>query len=336
MKKYKYYANLLKIYFSYISGRKNLGYHPVKLWIETSASCNLSCRLCVNKDLPTEEKGYMEFKLFKKIIDEAKDYVYEANLFHRGEPLMNPRIIEMIHYAADSGIKTRLHTNASLLDKKMSENIIKSGLDKISFSFDGYSKNMYEKNRIGAGYEDVLGKIDDFLKTKKSLKSKIPHTTIQIIEYDENMTLKEIKLQKTRFINLFKNNPPNRFVIRKPHNWGGSLEINGLDKKKANLKKTKISKCTFPWYALVIFYDGKVYPCPQDFFGKLNIGNCATKNINDIFADKEIVSLREKLSLKNIYDLQPCSNCDRVFRNTFMGIPIDYMGIFFKDTIGKN
>ena len=336
MKKFKYFANLSRIYFSYIAGKKNIAYFPAKLWIETSSLCNLECRLCVNKDLASDKKGNMDFGLFKKIIDEAKESVYEANLFHRGEPLLNPEIIKMIDYAANSGIRTRLHTNAVLLDSEISKKLISSGLHRISFSFDGYTKEMYEKNRIGAKFEDVLFKINEFLKIKKSLSSKAPHATIQIIEYDENLSSEELKKEKRKFFSYFKNNPPDWFVARKPHNWGGSLKIAGSKSDADNIKKTKISKCTFPWYAMVILSDGKVVPCPQDFFGKLEIGDIFLKTIKEIFNDKKIISLRKKFSDRDIDDLHPCSNCDRVFRRTFLGIPTDYMGIFFKDSIRKN
>lgn len=336
MTKFKYFLNLLKIYFSYISGKNNLSYYPVKLWIETSGICNLTCRLCVNKDLQPDDKKNMDFKLFKKIIDEAGSHVYEANLFHRGEPLLNPEITEMIKYAAEAGIRTRLHTNAVLLDPETSVKLIKSGLHRISFSFDGYTKEMFEKNRTGAEFEDVLSKINEFLKIKKSLFSVTPHTTIQTIEYDENLSPGELIIRKNKFISTFKNNPPDRFVTRKPHNWGGSLNLNYPERNTGSLKKTGISKCTFPWYALVILNDGKVLPCPQDFFGRLKIGDISEKNIKDIFNDKKIIELRNKFSHKDIDDLHPCSNCDRVFRNTFLGIPTDYLGIFFKDSIRKN
>lgn len=336
MKKYQYYYTLLKIYFSYITGKKIVDYLPVKLWIETSGICNLACRLCPNKDLPAEQKSNMDFDLFRKIIDEIKTKVYEVNLFHRGEPLANPEIAEMINYAVSSGIKTRLHTNAVLLNSEMSEKLIKSGLHRISFSFDGYTKEMYEKNRTGAEFEDVLIKINEFLRIKKALFSKTPHTTIQIIEYDKDLAKEELGKQKRKFFSAFKNNPPDRFVTRKPHNWGGSLKTAEPERTDTDFKKTEISKCTFPWYAMVILSDGKVVPCPQDFFGILELGDITRKNLKEIFNDSKIVCLRKKFSSRDINDLHPCSNCDRVFRQTFLGIPSDYMGIFFKDSIRKN
>ena len=120
MKKFKYFFHLAKIYFNFITAKQSLDYLPVKLWIETTSRCNLSCTLCPNKDLDGEQKGDMDLDLYKKIIDEAKDFVYEVNLFHRGEPLLHPDIIDMIEYAKKSGLKTRIHTNGVLLNEELS------------------------------------------------------------------------------------------------------------------------------------------------------------------------------------------------------------------------
>ena len=336
MKKFKYFFMLLKIYFSYLRGKKHVNYFPLKVWIETSGLCNLACRLCANKELDPTEKKNMDFELFKKIIDEIKTKVFEVNLFHRGEPLINPKIIEMTNYAAKSGIKTRLHTNAVLLNPEISEALIKSGLHEISFSFDGYTKEMFEKNRIGANFEDTLFKINEFLKLKKSLLSKTPYTTIQIIEYDEDKSEELLKKQKKEFFLKFKNNRPNRFALRRPHNWGGALSINSAENTHKKPKEIKTARCTFPWYVLVILSDGTVLPCPQDFFGKLKIGSVFKKSIKEIFNEKPLVSLRAKFAHRDIDDLSPCSDCDKVLRKTFLKVPLDYMGIFFKDSIRKN
>src|SRR3972149_1387897 len=60
-------------------------------------------------------KGYMEFDLFRKIVDEAKGFVYDVNLHHRGESTIHPRLPDMVRYAKDAGLYTRLHSNGTLL-----------------------------------------------------------------------------------------------------------------------------------------------------------------------------------------------------------------------------
>ncbi|MCE5328988.1 radical SAM protein [bacterium] len=334
MKKIKYLSRFFLIYFAYILKKQKVNYSPVKLWIETSARCNLQCRLCVNKDMPVNMKGDMDFNLYKKIIDEVKDYVFEINLFHRGEPLLHPQIIEMIEYAGKNNIKTSLHTNGVLLNHELSGRLIASGLNMISFSFDGYTKATYEKNRVGAVYENTLKNIIDFLKIKKELNSVKPFTSLQVMEFDEEISTKQFLIQKREFTKNFINLPLNKFIIRTPHNWGGLLDIASAAKAEKN--KIKLMNCTFPWYALTIFYDGKVYPCPQDFYGELQVGDVNKDCIKLIFNNEKIQDIRKSFANKKTDNLSPCCNCDRCRRDTFLGVPKEYLGIFLRDSLRKD
>jgi radical SAM protein with 4Fe4S-binding SPASM domain len=331
MKKIKHFFILPKIYLSYIFKKRKCGYLPVRLWIETSSRCNLECRLCVNKDVDPGLKGDMDFGLYKKIIDQIKDYAFDINLFHRGEPLLNPKIVDMVRYANNNGIKTRIHTNATLLNENLGRELIKAGLNLISFSMDGYSKKTYEKNRINATFEVTLNNIINFLKIKKELNSSTPATIIQVMEFDENLSGEEFQKQKNEFIKNFDNLPLDKIVTRTPHNWGGLLEIEGI--KKINKEKSRLIPCTFPWYSLTIFYNGLVYLCPQDFTGEIPVGDANKDSIKDIFNNTALEEIRSKFKNKNIENLNPCSNCDRIWRETIAGIPREYLKAFLKDSI---
>jgi len=334
MKKIKHLLRLIIIYFSYIFKKERVKYLPIRLWVETSSRCNLKCRLCVNKDMEADSKGEMDFNLYKKIIDEARDYIFDINLFHRGEPLMHPRIVEMVEYANKNKIKTRLHTNATMLTPKLSKELIMAGLNLISFSFDGYTPATYEKNRIGASYENTLSNIINFLKIKKELNSRTPFTQVQIMEFDDELSQKDFQLQKQDFFKNFEGLPIDKFVIRTPHNWGGLLTIEGIG--KIDKQKSKFMACTFPWYALTIFFDGKVCLCPQDFTGNIQIGDIRKESIKKIFNDEAIRYIRRSFKYKKINNIEPCNECDRCWRKTILGIPKEYLGMFLKDSFKNN
>ena len=331
MNRTRHLLNLIKIFFSYLKRKETPGYMPSRLWIETTSRCNLACGLCINKDIPASQKKDMDFTLYKKIIDEAAGAVYDVNLFHRGEPLLHPQISDMISYAKMKNIRTRLHTNATLLDRNLSRDIILAGLDMISFSFDGYTRKEYEKNREGADYESTLENIKGFLKTKKELGSRKPSTVIQIMEYDSGKETGERMQQKYRFLKHFKNYPPDRIITRRPHNWGGLLDDCGPDPDSLSVDNKHV--CTFPWYSLTVFFDGKVYPCPQDFMGRMPIDDLNKNSIMEIFNGPEIRELRKMFKSGDIMKNFPCYKCDRIQRDTFMGIPKEYIKTFMKDNI---
>ncbi len=333
MNKISHLLHLSKIYLNYTLRKNHCNYLPVRLWVELSSRCNLKCRLCINKEIPSSLKGDMDLGLFKKIVDEAKDHIYDINLFHRGEPLLHPDLTDIISYASKRKIKTRIHTNSTLLNPGLSKKIILSGLDLISFSFDGYTKDTYEKNRVNADYESSLDNIITFLKIKKQLNSKKPFTILQIMEFDEGLSPEDFEGQKENFINNFKDLPLDKLVIRTPHNWGGLLEIDGV--KKVDPNKSKLMPCTFPWYSLTIFYDGKVYLCPQDFEGRILLGDINKNSINEIFNGEAIKKIRRDFKTGMIRKTSPCRECDRIWRKTFLGIPREYLKVFLKDNFRK-
>ena len=331
MNKINKIKNLIKTYSAYAAGQNICNYPPLKLWIEVTARCNLECSLCANRLLEPGAKRDMEWALYKKIIDEARDFVFEVNLFHRGEPLLHPQIVQMVSYAANNNLSSCIHTNATLLDENMSYSLIKSGLDKISFSIDTFIKQDYEKNRHGADYDSVIKNIINFLKIKKDLKSKTPFASLQLIRTLSSSLNSDYKKHKEEFIKIFANLPLDRIAVRNPHNWAGSLDLQSSPDACKSLNAN--STCTFPWYSLAVFFDGKAYPCPQDFSGINHIGDLNTQSIKDVFNSKTVRSLRKRLVSRNIGDLKPCNNCDRVKRGTFMKIPKEYLMDFIRGYI---
>jgi radical SAM protein with 4Fe4S-binding SPASM domain len=316
--KVRYLRALMKAYYSYKTKKSTLSYLPIRLWIEPTNICNLKCVMCLNKSL--KNRGYMDFEVYKKIVDEAKDFVFDVNLFHRGESMLHPRIYDMIKYANKNGIYTRLFTNATRLDGKNAKNILDSGLDFISFSFDGYTKEEYEKIRVGSDFDKTIANITNFLKLKETKRNK-PYVMFESIEFSNEDN--DLKKKRVGFKNRLKTLPLNKFAVRSPHNWGGDYTI-PIDKNP----KTFLP-CTFLWYALTILYDGSVLPCPQDFFGELKLGNINDESIKRIWNNDKVVPLREAMVTRNYQKLVPCSNCDRIFRKNFFGIPVPYLRALF-------
>ena len=116
----------------------------------------------------------MKKELAFKLIDQASELGIPSMKFNwRGEPLLNPKFPEIVDYAKQKGIlETLINTNATKLDEKMSEAIIKSGLDIMIYSFDGGTKKIYEKMRPGRfnknNFDDIYRNISNFYKIRKN------------------------------------------------------------------------------------------------------------------------------------------------------------------------
>jgi MoaA/NifB/PqqE/SkfB family radical SAM enzyme len=176
--------------------------------------------------------------------------------------------------------------------------------------------------------------ISGFLKVKKQLGLKTPFTVVQVMEFDESLSKEEFQSQKTQFIKKFDGLGLDKLTIRTPHNWGGLLEIDGL--RKIDRKKDKLIPCTFPWYSITVFYNGMAYLCPQDFEGEIPLGDLNKVSLKEIFNNDIIRAVRNRFKNKDVKDLSPCNNCDRIWRQTVAGIPKEYLKAFLKDNIRKN
>jgi radical SAM protein with 4Fe4S-binding SPASM domain len=78
----------------------------------------------------------------------------------------------------------------------------------------------------------------------------------------------------------------------------------------------------FLWYALTILYDGSVLPCPQDFFGELELGDIKKDSIRMIWNSDKLIHLRENMSNREVTKLKSCTDCDRLYRENICGIPV--------------
>src|SRR4030042_6293866 len=153
----------------------------------------------------------------------------------------------MIRIAREAGLKTKPHTNATVLDEEKSRALIASGLADITFSFDGYDKESYESIRVGGNFEKTVGNMIRFLEIKKGLKSKTPAAGLELIDFPDVYQGIDPAVQK-EFLDRFKGLPLDRLIVQKMHNWAG--EGGGLKSSGA------FSACTFLWQALATSWAG--------------------------------------------------------------------------------
>ena len=319
MKPVRYWTRLVKLFYHYRKKTSHLPYLPVRLWVELTSLCNYKCVMCPNKELTKADFGNMEFELFKKIVDEAEEFAFDINLAHRGESLLHPQLLDMIEYAKGKKVFLRLHTNGSLLSEELGRRIIQSGLDRISFSFDGFDQQTYENIRVGGQFKRTVNNIIRFLEIKKETNSRTPDTSIEVIDF-HNQDPSETDRARKNFKKMFQGLPLDSLVIKELHNWAGET--------KKDIQTDIYSVCPFPWNALVIFWDGLVLPCTQDFFGFLNMGNVKSSSLKEIWNNEKLVHLRKQLARGEIQEFKTCIQCDRIRRRSFLGVPREYLWKF--------
>ena len=317
-----HWSAMVRAYAAYHAGRMPT-YLPFRLWVEPASICQLDCVMCPNSELPPEMKGIMSLDLFHEIVDQCARFVYDINLTHRGEPLLNPDIVDMVGYGAAAGPKIRLHTNAMTLTRELSQELISANLDLISFSVDGLPKESYERIRVRGRWDTVIANLLGFLEEKERQRSKKPYVIIQVIEVPESSGGES---EKKRFLAQFKGLPVDEIYIKKPSNWAGSYETDLYDVEPS-------TPCTFPWYALTVCFDGLIVPCPQDFFCRIPLGTVQNEGLLGAWRSERLETLRLSMAKRQFRSLDPCWECDRIRRPRKLGLPAANLAVFLVENL---
>jgi len=282
-------------------------FFPKHIHIEPTNSCNLNCIHCIQKSM-SRKRGLMEWDVYTRIIDEIAPLDCDISLDVQGEPLLHPKIIQMIAYAKEKGCFVSLLTNGTRLSEAISRSLINLNLDRIVISFDAVEKELYEKVRINASFEKTLFNILKFIE-------------LNYINKQQTFICMSIILQKATethidtYKNYFNSLPINTIFISQLLNMsGGSIiadEINLTEKKKRPLSEWPI--CRIGWENLTINWDGTVCPCPLDYNVFWPLGNIKEIPLYDMWNSKKLKQFRRAQMDHNYLEIERkgtlCSQC---------------------------
>ena len=279
---------------------------PTIFTIETTNKCNLACRMCPRQFMK-RKVGTMSMKLFRKIIDEARNYQDSILLHGFGEPLLDEHIIERINYSGDNGLKATISTNGVFLDKKNARKILESKLSGIILSMDATTEKTYSKIRAKGDFKKVKANFHQFMqmKNKEFPKSKL-RITIQIIKMDESIhQIEDFKKEWMR-------KKPSKILIKSFSTFGGQHEqITELAEMKHRYQPKKIRArppCYYLWKSFVVQWSGEVVPCCRDYDSKIVLGDVNKQTLLEIWQGREMTKLRED-HLKGKFNNGLCDNC---------------------------
>ena len=289
----------------------NLESKPYNIVIEPTNVCNLQCPLCsTGIGAKTRTKGVLDLENFKKMINQIKDSCLELSLQNWGEATLVENLPDMIKYAADNKIFTRLSTNFSISYKGgYIEKLAKSGLGRIVIDLDGTTQESYEKYRKNGNLETVLKNTKELMKIKKenNLKFPIIQTRMLVMKQNEHQ-IEEFK----RISNELEVDEMELGNIQLNPNTAGD---DWLPKNKEFVYATykgerKIEPCHWPWSGLTINWDGGISPCCIIDDQNTDFGNIFEDDLSKIWNNEYYVSARSQFSdTKEITKNTICNMC---------------------------
>lgn len=248
--------------------------------VEVTNRCNLRCAYCpVNRDME-RAKVDLPFERFVEVLDAAPT-VTTLLPFQWGEPLLHPRIVDMIEVATRRGIRTYLTTNGTLLDDAMNRALLRSGLARLTVSVDG-ADDVHEATRGVA-----LGPIRERVLALKRLRDELGSP----LRIDVSMVVEE--RTEAGVDEFFRA-------------WSGIV-----DRVQAIPRFTsapRASRCREPWRGLlVILADGRTTACCVDSEGRLDLGRVPDESPPRIWNGEAMARLRRAHAAGDLPE--PCRSC---------------------------
>ena len=260
---------------------------PSILYFEAAAVCNYSCEMCPQNFRRVSGSKLMSFDLFKKGIDESLQYGRRTGIFFhsRGEPLLNPRAIDMIEYACGRNVADASHlsTNGFFLSEDICRRLIRSGLQSVSISIDAVDKASYKRIKGVDAYEKVTGNVENLIRLKNELRSPTPLIRPKFIPMKDNSEQMSLFRERWRHAD--------DVIISDFIFWPGYQEAGAQHTGKSVRLASNI--CTFPWSSIVINYDGAVALCCNDFDEKLVYGNLNSQSIYQLWHTPRLQAVRK-------------------------------------------
>jgi MoaA/NifB/PqqE/SkfB family radical SAM enzyme len=299
-------------FFSYIANRyqwnnypkqRKVAPFPLNVDIEVSSYCQIRCTHCFRQHMDIGKNDFMPLAMYKKIVSECGRHgLFTLKFSMRGEPLLHPDIVEMVHFAKESGVKeVWINTNGGLVTEELSLGLMKAGTDWITMSFDGLGEH-YEAVRIPLKYEESLEK----LKVLRRVRDKLNASTLlnvqaiwSSIQHDPDAYLRTMKA----------------IVDRVAYNAD-------MDFSKYTFVPDSDFVCPRLWQRICITSEGQYLKCPSDFTLKEILGNVNQYSVKEAWDILQEEHRQLHLSNRRL-ESAVCSVCHHGARKVPVAVSMD-------------
>ncbi len=264
--------------------------YPHILHVGVTTQCNLHCPACPTGSgslgRPAE---HLDFELYCRTVDALSDSLLFMLFWDWGEPMLHPRLPDMIEHAGKHNIRTVISTNGNAANStKKIERLVSSGPTVIIVCVDGADQETYQTYRKGGKLERVLQTIQRLAISKNKLGVINP-----VIEF-RTLATKQTASQLPELLKLAQDSGADLFTVKtlRPFNYRGihlddvlapdddrfSRYTYSDDQRKAENREDSVAQkqlyCAKPLFAPTLGSDGNLAFCSYaqsetEFFGNL-------------------------------------------------------------------
>ena len=263
----------------------------------------------------------MPLSIFERVLEQVQSTAHTMQFYFQGEPLLNKQLPEMIAMAHHVGLYTIVSTNAQALNRSTAEALVKSGLNRIIVSIDGFSEESYAAYRVGGSLHKALEGLQHLANAKAELHSRI-RIELQVLrlrsnEHEWDWIKKNYKklgathlVFKTTQLYNFEHGHPLMPTDERYARYKKGTDGKYLRHRSWLRRKWHVNPCLRLWSGCVISTTGEVLPCCYDKEHKYSLGNLVNQSLMGIFHSKKANALRAKVLKDRNHLPEMCKNCN--------------------------
>jgi len=255
------------------------------LQIFITNNCNLKCKGCFARKVMGDSHENMSLEEYKVTVIKFLDKGGKQINLLGGEPLLHPKLREILDFNRENEIKTTIYTNGYFLDKYSKEDF-----EGIKLRISICSSDMQGKEIKKLPITDIPFDANFMISKQTTLKDLLD--CVKHIEENHNskvffiFSMRELDNPRQEFFDDTENTPSvieyKELVHKFLEAYGGDLDIHiskrGVFESTTTLPDTK---CRFANY----FIGGKIIQCPYDVVNlkfqkdyEFNCRNCQHNN----------------------------------------------------------
>lgn len=156
--------------------------NPLAAYLMVNEMCNLKCNMCHiwQGVYVKEDETILSTQEIKNVIDQLAEVGLRAIILTGGEPFMRKDLIEILTYVNQKIPYSRMNSNATLITKELAEGLVKSGLDEIWLSLDGYGETHDKVRGVAGTFDRYVRSLELINKARRDLRSATPNVMLNM------------------------------------------------------------------------------------------------------------------------------------------------------------
>lgn len=293
--------------------------YPQGIQLEPTIACQLDCPYCPRiKATEGMELGHMKWEDYERLLKEVGPYVNTIAFWQWGEPLLHPRMADMIRLADSYGIISMMSTNAQIDPDDIDlEALVDSGLDMLIVSMDGITQETFEKFRAGGQIQRLRRFTEAVIDTKRRLKNERLKINIRVVATSENeQEIEAVRsyareigadLFSVKSVSLYYEDDPDDPHLPQDRNLR-SFQYQG--REEAEKYRQMPNMCRKPWKYPTLRYDGTLLFCECDHMKEAVLGNVFDAgSFRKVWRGTAAADYRKRFKRNGEIDLDFCRRC---------------------------